>query len=167
VLGESSVHGDPYGPAYAFPAFLQQRLAAALPDSVVEVVNCGVPAVASWHVRLVAEEVVRYRPDVVLVYAGHNDFLVREPEPVGLVVRLARFRVTSSRSPRAARGAGAGRSMRGGGGAGRAVPAGARACRGHEHLTASEALPSRHLRDNLRGIFRPARAAGAVPLREP
>jgi hypothetical protein len=33
VLGESSVHGDPYGPAYAFAAFLQQRLAAALPGA--------------------------------------------------------------------------------------------------------------------------------------
>jgi lysophospholipase L1-like esterase len=82
VLGESSVYGIPYEPPYSFAAFLQKRLAAALPDRVVEVVNCGVPAIASWHVRRIGLEVMQYQPDVVLVYAGHNDYTTREmPEP--------------------------------------------------------------------------------------
>src|SRR5262249_20391868 len=76
VLAGASVHGSRSGPAYAFPALLQARLAAALPGRVVEVVNAGVAGIASWHVRRIAEELAEYRPDVVLVYTGHNDYLV-------------------------------------------------------------------------------------------
>lgn len=93
VLGESSVEGRPYPPSFAFPALLEQRLAAALPDRHVEVVNCGLAGLASWHIKSIAREVVAYQPDVVLVYAGHNDFISREPRPVGGVMRaLARTR---------------------------------------------------------------------------
>jgi lysophospholipase L1-like esterase len=82
VLGESSVYGIPYDPQYSFASFLGQRLAAALPGRVVEVVNCGIPAIASWHIRRIALEIMAYEPDVVLVYAGHNDYTTREmPEP--------------------------------------------------------------------------------------
>lgn len=82
VLGESSVYGIPYDPQYAFASFLQKRLDASLPHHVVEVVNCGVPAIASWHIRRIAAEVMTHQPDVVLVYAGHNDYVTREvPEP--------------------------------------------------------------------------------------
>jgi lysophospholipase L1-like esterase len=93
VLGESSVYGFPYGPGYAFAAFLQERLARALPGFVVEVVNCGVDGIGSWHVRRIADEVARHQPDVVLVYTGHNDFVtpeIRAPGPI--LTRLARLR---------------------------------------------------------------------------
>lgn len=93
VLGESSVYGIPYERRYSFPAFLQQRLASALPGRVVEVVNCGVPAVASWHIRRIAREILAYEPDVVLVYAGHNDYTTREmPEPGWWTRRIVRLR---------------------------------------------------------------------------
>src|SRR5262245_29550886 len=92
VLGESSVHGFPYGPAYAFPALLQTRLAAALPGRVVEVVNAGVAGIASWHVRRIADELTAYRPDVVLVYTGHNDYLVPEIRPAAARAWLGELR---------------------------------------------------------------------------
>src|SRR5262249_36118523 len=82
VLGESSVYGIPYEPRYSFSAFLEKRLKSALPGRVVEVINCGVPAIASWHIPRSAREVVTHEPDVILFYAGHNDYTTREiPEP--------------------------------------------------------------------------------------
>ena len=94
VLGESSVAGVPYPPEYAFAAFLQRRLSAALPGFAVEVVNCGVSAGASWHLVRVAREVVNYAPDVVILYAGHNDYVVREPPPeLAWLERAARLRL--------------------------------------------------------------------------
>lgn len=93
VLGESSVYGIPYNPEYSFASFLEQRLAAALPDRTVEVVNCGVPAIASWHIRRIALEIMAYDPDVVLVYAGHNDYTTREmPEPGWWTRKLVEMR---------------------------------------------------------------------------
>src|SRR5204862_4402583 len=88
------VLGWPFGPEFAFPRFLHDRLAAAFPDRYVEVVNCGVNAVASWDVRRVLEEIVRYGPDVVIVYTGHNDWWAPPPLEVStLTRRLARLRL--------------------------------------------------------------------------
>jgi lysophospholipase L1-like esterase len=95
VVGESSVFGFPFGANLAFSRFLGDRLAAAFPDRAVEVVNCGVPAIASWHVRrLVEEELVHYAPDVVVIYTGHNDWIVPAPTAASPVTEfLARSRL--------------------------------------------------------------------------
>lgn len=74
VIGESSAFGYPFGPEFAFSAFLQQRLAAAMPDRTVEVVNAAVPGIGSWQALRVVEEISQYRPDVLIVYLGHNEF---------------------------------------------------------------------------------------------
>jgi lysophospholipase L1-like esterase len=73
-LGASSVEGFPLPRNLTSSRFLQARLRDALPDHRVEVVNLGVTAVASFPVRrlaLAALEVAE--PDVVLLYAGHNE----------------------------------------------------------------------------------------------
>jgi lysophospholipase L1-like esterase len=89
VVGESSVFGFPWGPSYSLTQFLQQALAATMPERVVEVVNCGIMGIASWHARrIVEEEVVRYAPDVVIIYTGHNDWGVAGPEVASRVVRI-------------------------------------------------------------------------------
>ena len=94
VLGESSVEGFPYGAPWSFPAFLQRRLASALPGTTVEVVNAGVNGIASWDIRRIAEEIVRYQPDVVILYAGHNDFTASDQQQPGLLLRFrARLRL--------------------------------------------------------------------------
>ena len=59
----------------SFPNFLQQMLADAYPAREIEVVNCGVTAINSFVVREFVEEVVEYEPDLVLIYAGHNEFV--------------------------------------------------------------------------------------------
>ena len=66
----------PRNPAYtSFPNFLQQMLVDAYPACQIEVVNCGVTAINSFVVREFVEEVVEYEPDLVLIYAGHNEFV--------------------------------------------------------------------------------------------
>jgi lysophospholipase L1-like esterase len=95
VIGESSVFGYPYATDLAFSQFLQDYLAAAWPERLVEVVNAGVPAIGSWHTRrIVEEEVVRYQPDVVVIYTGHNDWILPPPETVSPIAAMAaRLRV--------------------------------------------------------------------------
>jgi lysophospholipase L1-like esterase len=95
VVGESSVFGFPFGPEFAFSRFLGDRLAAGLPDRTVEVVNAGVPAIGSWHVRrVVEEEIVGYHPDVVVIYTGHNDWVLPPPAPMSALRRaLTRLRL--------------------------------------------------------------------------
>ena len=75
ALGASTLLGFP-NPAYtSFPNFLQQMLADAYPARAIEVVNCGITAINSFVVREFVEEVVEYEPDLVLIYAGHNEFV--------------------------------------------------------------------------------------------
>ena len=75
ALGASTLLGFP-NPAYtSFPNFLQQMLADAYPAREIEVVNCGVTAINSFVVREFVAEVVEYEPDLVLIYAGHNEFV--------------------------------------------------------------------------------------------
>jgi lysophospholipase L1-like esterase len=74
VVGESSAAGVPYTSAHAFSAFLAERLRAALPDLSVEVVNAAVPGYGSRRMLPVVEDIARHHPDLLILYAGHNEF---------------------------------------------------------------------------------------------
>jgi len=169
VLGESSVEGVPYGPQYAFPAYLERRLRAALPGRTVEVVNCGVSAIGSWHLLRIAREVLAYQPDLVMVYAGHNDFMVRYvPEPSWLVQHAARMRVlqvvaTAGQHLRAWREG----PLREGLATAAAQPfllARLRATGASTLTIAERRLIRRRFADDLRSIVASSRAVGAVPV---
>ncbi len=77
VLGDSSAAGVPYGADYAFSAWLARRLTAALPNLPVEIVNAAVPGYASRRLTIVNEEVLGYKPDLIIVYVGHNEYAER------------------------------------------------------------------------------------------
>ena len=77
VVGGSSAAGVPYGPDYAFSGWLQQLLQGALPDRRVEVVNAAFSGYATRRVLTVVREIARYQPDLLIVYAGHNEFAER------------------------------------------------------------------------------------------
>ncbi len=74
VLGESAAAGFPYFNNGSFPRMLQARLQARHPDKLIEMVNLGLPAVSSYTLLNLAEELVNYQPDAILIYAGHNEF---------------------------------------------------------------------------------------------
>ncbi|MCD0460465.1 hypothetical protein [Roseiconus lacunae] len=75
VLGGSTVQGRPYETETAFPKWSELRLKAAMPDVDWEVVNCGGVSYASYRVAIILQEVLRYEPDVIVLYCGHNEFL--------------------------------------------------------------------------------------------
>lgn len=77
VVGGSSAAGVPYPPAYAFGAWLQQRLQAAFPDLVVEVVNAALSGYSSRRALIVVREIALHQPDLLVVYSGHNEWAER------------------------------------------------------------------------------------------
>lgn len=74
VLGESSAAGFPYGNNLTFSRILHARLAEALPDRRVEVVNLGMSAISTYAMNDFMPELLGQKPDAILVYAGHNEF---------------------------------------------------------------------------------------------
>jgi tetratricopeptide (TPR) repeat protein len=74
VLGESTVAGFPFFTNGSFAGFLEDDLRAAYPDRPIEIINCGMTAICSYEVLDFARQLVRYQPDVFLIYLGHNEF---------------------------------------------------------------------------------------------
>jgi tetratricopeptide (TPR) repeat protein len=74
-LGGSSVYGYPYGAEFAFPDRVEQTLRTAHPDREVYVVNQGGMSYGSGRLRLLVSQLMAHRPDVVVVYTGHNEFV--------------------------------------------------------------------------------------------
>lgn len=73
-LGASTTIGYPYMYNGSYPSLLQDRLSALFPEKNIEVINLGITAVASYTVLDFAKEVVKYQPDLILIYMGHNEF---------------------------------------------------------------------------------------------
>jgi tetratricopeptide (TPR) repeat protein len=74
VLGESTTIGYPFFHNGSFHRWLQYRLMRSFPDRQFEIINLSLTAVNSYTVLGFARELVRYKPDVVLIYTGHNEF---------------------------------------------------------------------------------------------
>jgi tetratricopeptide (TPR) repeat protein/lysophospholipase L1-like esterase len=74
VLGESSVQGFPYDANIAFTRILQRRLQDIFPNRIIEVVNLGLSAVNSYTLLDFTDELLHQKPDVVLIYTGHNEY---------------------------------------------------------------------------------------------
>lgn len=73
-LGASTTVGYPYMFNGAYSTLIRERLENRFPDRHIEVVNLGITAVNSFTVAELGKEVLRYRPDVLLLYFGHNEF---------------------------------------------------------------------------------------------
>ena len=74
IAGESAAKGFPQSRAFASSAFLQAMLQDVWPDRDIEVINLGCTAVASYPVMRIVREAVDYQPDMLVIYAGHNEF---------------------------------------------------------------------------------------------
>jgi hypothetical protein len=74
-LGGSAVQGRPYAIETAFSRWLELSLQAADPRHAWRVVNCGGVSYASYRLVPIVREVLRYQPDLLIVYTGHNEFL--------------------------------------------------------------------------------------------
>lgn len=74
VLGESAAQGFPYPRTGSFPRLLRSVLRDAMPNDSVEVINLGIAATNSFAMLDLVDEVIEQQPDLVLVYAGHNEY---------------------------------------------------------------------------------------------
>lgn len=75
MVGESSVQGFPYPQNLCAASFLENHLQSAITDGrKVEVINTGITAVASFPLRRVVEEACELEPDLIVIYAGHNEY---------------------------------------------------------------------------------------------
>ena len=74
VLGGSSAEGFPYGPMGSFSRYIRRRLELVYPNTQVEVVNLGMTAVNSYTLLDLLPGVLDQKPDLILIYAGHNEY---------------------------------------------------------------------------------------------
>jgi len=82
VVGGSSAAGyplwTPREPRGGPVALLRELLRDVAPRQQTEVVNCAVNALTSDGVAALVRRLLRYEPDVLIVYSGHNEFY-RDP----------------------------------------------------------------------------------------
>jgi tetratricopeptide (TPR) repeat protein len=73
-LGGSTTVGYPYWYNGAFSSFLRDRLKALFPDRSIEIVNVGMTATNSYTVLDLSRDLLKFEPDLFIVYDGHNEF---------------------------------------------------------------------------------------------
>ncbi len=75
TLGGSTTAGRPYDDKVAFARWLGLYLNELDPSRDWQTINAGAISYASYRVVLLMKELVRYEPDLFVVYTGHNEFL--------------------------------------------------------------------------------------------
>ena len=74
VLGGSSAEGYPFRPMGSFSRYIRRRLELAYPNTTIEVVNISMTAVNSYTLLDLLPGVLKEKPDLILIYAGHNEY---------------------------------------------------------------------------------------------
>jgi lysophospholipase L1-like esterase len=75
VQGGSTAEGYPYGYGASPAGMLQQRLQRTYPERRIEVITTAMSAVNSYTLLDFSPEILEQRPDAVVIYAGHNEYL--------------------------------------------------------------------------------------------
>ena len=74
VIGGSTTAGWPYVPNASFSRHLKRRLELLYPYNTIEVINCGISAINSYTLLDFIPGILKQKPDLVLIYAGHNEY---------------------------------------------------------------------------------------------
>jgi tetratricopeptide (TPR) repeat protein len=74
VMGGSSAAGFPYTPNGAFSRYIKKRLELLYPEKNIEVVNIAMSAINSYALRDMMCGVLDVKPDLIIIYAGHNEY---------------------------------------------------------------------------------------------
>ncbi|MGE5438834.1 MAG: hypothetical protein ACM3UR_03195, partial [Bacteroidota bacterium] len=74
ILGENCAAGFPYLPTSSFSRYLERRLKDEYSRSKIEVINMSIMAINSYALRDFMPGILRQKPDVILIYAGHNEY---------------------------------------------------------------------------------------------
>jgi tetratricopeptide (TPR) repeat protein len=75
IQGGSTAAGYPYGLGASLAGILQQRLQNQYPERNVEVIQTAMAAVNSYTLLDFSDEILKIKPDAVVIYAGHNEYL--------------------------------------------------------------------------------------------
>ena len=81
ALGGSTTAGRPYDDEVAFCRWLELYLDAMDPSRDWQAINAGAISYASYRVVVLMKELVRYEPDLFVIYTGHNEFLEERSYP--------------------------------------------------------------------------------------
>ena len=74
VMGGSSAAGFPFTPNGAFSRYIRKRLQLLYPEKNIEVVNIAMSAINSYALRDMMSGVLEEEPDLIIIYAGHNEY---------------------------------------------------------------------------------------------
>jgi lysophospholipase L1-like esterase len=74
VLGASSSAGYPFLSSASFSKFLRKKLEILYPSTSIEVSNFGMAAINSYAIRDLVPELLDKKPDLILIYLGHNEY---------------------------------------------------------------------------------------------
>jgi tetratricopeptide (TPR) repeat protein len=80
-MGESTTYGHPFDDKTSFAGWLRELLPVADSSKKWEVINAGGISYASYRVALLMQELALYKPDLFIVYVGHNEFLEKRTYP--------------------------------------------------------------------------------------
>ena len=75
IMGASTAAGFPLGRFASLSGMLGQRFKRLYPDHDIEFISVALSAVNSYALLDFTDEVLDVDPDLVLIYAGHNEFL--------------------------------------------------------------------------------------------
>jgi len=95
IMGGSSAAGFPFSPNGTFSRYIRDRLELLYPNSHIEVINIAITATNSYSIRDLLPEVIEQEPDLILIYAGHNEYYgalgVGSAENIGNSTELVHF----------------------------------------------------------------------------
>lgn len=74
ILGGSTTAGWPFVYNASFSRYIQRRLELEYPSKLIEVINLGMSAVNTYTIRDYIDEVLEQNPDLIIIYAGHNEY---------------------------------------------------------------------------------------------
>ena len=106
ILGGSSAAGYPYTPNGDFGKYLQKKLEIIYQEKTIEVINIALTATNSYTIRDLMPGVIEQKPNLVLLYAGHNEYygalgvgsmesIGRSRKIVRLVLSLEKFKTVT------------------------------------------------------------------------
>lgn len=75
VQGGSTAEGYPYGYGASPAGMLQQRLQRTFPEKKIEVITTAMSAVNTYTLLDFSDEILEQRPDAIVLYAGHNEYV--------------------------------------------------------------------------------------------
>ncbi|MCK5086988.1 MAG: hypothetical protein KAQ90_05680, partial [Melioribacteraceae bacterium] len=74
IVGGSSAAGYPFSPNGSFAKYIRKRLELLYPDRTIEIINTAMSAINSYTLRDLFQGILEEQPDVILIYAGHNEY---------------------------------------------------------------------------------------------